>query len=267
MQPKDFVMLRCLFFVCATLVLLTSCSTTATTSAPTAQNPPLRVGVAPDYPPVIYKQDGTLRGIEADLATYAGAKLACPVHFVEMPFEELVPCLERGEIDVIMSGLSNTDARREVVRFTVPYLHIGQMALLRSADAARITAAGALSSFTGRAGCLSGTTGEMYVKENMAQAECVAFADAPAAIAALRANQIDVLIDDGPYVLFAVKEYPELQALPWQLTDESLAWAVSKQASGDFLYEKLNRVLLHARQNGDLRKTINAYLDIQVRAR
>jgi len=249
-------------------MVLASCSTTSTTtSTPDPLNPTLRVGVAPDYPPVIYKQDGKLCGIEADLATYAGAKLACPVQFVEMPFEELVPCLERGEIDVIMSGLSNTDARREVVRFTVPYLHIGQMALLRSADAARMTTAGALTTFAGRAGCLRGTTGEMYVKENMPQAEGVAFADAPAAIAALRANQIDVLIDDGPYVLYAVKEYPELQALPWQLTDESLAWAVSKQPRGDFLYEKLNRVLLHARQNGDLRKTINAYLDIQVRAR
>ena len=261
-------MSRCLYFICAVAVVLTSCSTTSTsTSTPVAQNPPLRVGVAPDYPPVIYKQDGKLRGIEADLATYAGAKLACPIQFVEMLFEELVPSLERGEIDVIMSGLSNTDMRREVVRFTVPYLHIGQMALMRSADAARMTEAGALAASTKRAGCLSGTTGEMYVKENMPQAECVAFADAPAAIAALRARQIDVLIDDGPYVLYAVKQYPELQALPWQLTDESLAWAVSKQTSGDFLYEKLNRVLLHARQNGDLRKTINAYLDIQVRAR
>ncbi len=260
-------MSRCLLFICAVAVVLTSCSTTSTTSTPVTQNPTLRVGVAPDYPPVIYKQNGKLYGIEADLATYVGAKLACPIQFVEMPFEELVPCLERGEIDVIMSGLSNTDARREVVRFTVPYLHIGQMALLRSADAARITEAGALTAFTGRAGCLRGTTGEMYVRENMLQAECLAFADAPAAIAALRARQIDVLIDDGPYVLYAVKQYPELQALPWQLTDESLAWAVSKQASGDYLYEKLNRVLLHARQNGDLRKTINAYLDIQVRAR
>ena len=260
-------MSRCLLFICATAVLLTSCSTTTTTTTEVDQNPTLRIGVAPDYPPVIYKQDGKLRGIEADLAAYAGAKLACPIQFVEMPFEELVPRLERGEIDVIMSGLSNTDARREVVRFTVPYMHIGQMALLRQADAARITEAGALATSSGRAGCLSGTTGEMYVKENMPKAECVAFADAPAAIAALRARQIDMLIDDGPYVLYAVKQYPELQALPWQLTDESLAWAVSKQERGDFLYEKLNRVLLHARQNGDLRKTINAYLDIQVRAR
>ena len=30
---------------------------------------------------------------------------------VEMPFEKLLPALQAGEVDVIMSGMSITDAR------------------------------------------------------------------------------------------------------------------------------------------------------------
>jgi polar amino acid transport system substrate-binding protein len=141
------------------------------------------------------------------------------------------------------------------------------MALVRARDAGQYTAPGALAGATVRVGCLRGTTGELYVKDNMPQAECVAYEEPDAAAAALRARQVDVVIDDGPYVLYAVKQYPDVQALPWQLTDESLAWAVSKESSSDFLYERLNRIVLHARQNGDLRAIINTYFEVQVRAR
>jgi polar amino acid transport system substrate-binding protein len=257
-------MVRCYSLLCVAGLILAGCGTTATT---VEQGLTLRVGVSPDYPPVIYKKDGQLCGIEADLATYVGAKMQYRIDFIEMPFEELVPRLERGEIDVIMSGMSDTDARRDVVRFTAPYAHIGQMALVRARDAGQYTAPGALAGATVRVGCLRGTTGELYVKDNMPQAECVAYEEPDAAAAALRARQVDVVIDDGPYVLYAVKQYPDVQALPWQLTDESLAWAVSKESSSDFLYERLNRIVLHARQNGDLRAIINTYFEVQVRAR
>ena len=79
--------------------------------------PTLRVGVSPDYPPVIFERDGEIVGIEADFAHRLGRDLHRPIEFVEIPFPDLLDALEAGEIDVVMSGLSNTPDRASRVQF------------------------------------------------------------------------------------------------------------------------------------------------------
>ena len=73
--------------------------------------PPLRVGVSPDYPPVIFEHEGEIVGIEADLARRLGQTMKRRIEFVRIPFPDLIDALEANEIDVIMSGLSITPER------------------------------------------------------------------------------------------------------------------------------------------------------------
>ena len=79
--------------------------------------PALRVGVSPDYPPVIFERDGEIVGIEADFAHRLGSDLHRPIEFVEIPFPDLLDALEAGEIDVVMSGLSSTPDRASRVLY------------------------------------------------------------------------------------------------------------------------------------------------------
>src|SRR4051812_42117739 len=75
---------------------------------------PLRVGIAPNYPPLAFKEDGQLSGIEVDFAKRLGAALGRPVVLVETPWEDLPKALlEDKTIDVVMSGTSITEKRKE----------------------------------------------------------------------------------------------------------------------------------------------------------
>ena len=94
----------------------------------------LRVGLTPNYPPVIDRIDGEFAGIEIDLANEAAKGLDKRFQFIELPFEQLIPALTSGEIDIIMSGMSITAERKQKIAFTEPYLHIGQMAVTRIAE-------------------------------------------------------------------------------------------------------------------------------------
>lgn len=226
----------------------------------------LRVGVSPDYPPIIYKTGPEMRGVEAELAAYVGAKLPATVQFVEMPFADLIPRLKKGEIDVIMSGMSESDLRKVDVRFVAPYMTIGQMAMVRAEDAARYATPTNLYAQKCRIGCLPGTTGELFLKENVPQAERIACKDPDEAVVALKERKIDVFVDDAPFVLVAVKDR-QLAAVPWLLTDEHLAWAVSKDKAYDHLYDRLNTIALRAKQRGDIRRIVNQYFEINVRVK
>jgi polar amino acid transport system substrate-binding protein len=153
--------------------------------------------MAPNYPPIIFKQQGRLTGLEADLARGLDGELGRRVELVELDWEDLIPALEDGRIDVIMSGMSITEARAQHVRFVTHYLRIGQMAIIRKADSLLLGSPSMLADTTRRVGFSAGTTGATYVKENMPQAEQVPMTSADAALDALRAGTIDAFIHDA----------------------------------------------------------------------
>ena len=74
------------------------------------------------FAPWNYTQpDGTLAGFEVDLYKdlCARAKLTCDIRAQD--FDGTIPALQAGKFDAIISGMSITPKREEVVLFTTPY--------------------------------------------------------------------------------------------------------------------------------------------------
>ena len=151
-------------------------------------NPPLRIGVAPNYPPVIFEQEGRILGIEADLAGLLSRDLGRPVEFVVLPFPELLDALAERKVDMLMGGLSVTHERSERIRFVSPYMEVGQLALIRSRDIARFGRIRGLRRGGTRVGYERGTSGERYVASSLPQAESFGFDDVEAGLRSLRAD-------------------------------------------------------------------------------
>jgi ABC-type amino acid transport substrate-binding protein len=72
---------------------------------------PLKVGITPKFPPVIFRENSRIAGVEADFARAMGEALGRPVQFVEVGWEDQIPALMEGRTDIIMSGMSVTRAR------------------------------------------------------------------------------------------------------------------------------------------------------------
>jgi len=246
--------------LCAAGALLAACSTAREY---VKEGAVLRVGVCPDYPPVIFKTNGLMAGIEADLAAMAATHLRTRLEYVELPFDDLIPALKAHKVDVVMSGMPDTDYRRTHVRFTEPYMTIGQMALVRAADYHRFKSGKALYDKQTRAGYIRGTTGELFANKNLAGV-CLPFNSADEGLAALTVGSIDVMIDDAPFAMQAAHNNPAFKTLGWLLTDEHLAWALPKDQAYDSLYNELNSFLRQAKQRGDVRRVINRYLDVHI---
>ena len=89
------------------LVLLAACSTNPQRGGQTGAQPtPLRVGVTPNFPPMIFKLRKSLVGVEVDLAHALGRELGRPVEFVELPWDAQIPALLQGKTDIIMSAMT-----------------------------------------------------------------------------------------------------------------------------------------------------------------
>lgn len=224
----------------------------------------LRVGVTPNYPPLVELQDGRLAGIEIDLAHEVGKDLNKRMDFVEMPWEKLIPALVAGDIDVIMSGMSITAEREKKIAFTEPYLHIGQMAITRIDEIQKLGSLSDLLNAPITVGFEAGTTGETFVLKNMHNAKPRSMASIDAGIAALRSHEIDAFVHDAPtaWRIGSDPAYHDLIGLYWPLTDENLGWGVRR--SDQALRTTLNEQISIMKKDGRLASITRKWIKVRV---
>ncbi|PZM15515.1 transporter substrate-binding domain-containing protein [Rhizobium tubonense] len=85
------------------------------------------------------KADGTLDGYEIDLIKYLCAHMKVECTTVVQSFDGMIPALNAGKFDAIISGMSATPKREEVIAFSDSYGTTGQtFATLKSGDVAQL---------------------------------------------------------------------------------------------------------------------------------
>lgn len=224
----------------------------------------LRIGISPNYPPIAFVEGSKIRGMEADFASEIGKELGKKIRIIEMNWEELIPALQADKIDVIMSGMSITPEREQLVNFTLPYLEVGQMILIRRADATRFYNLAVLDRLGVVIGFETSTTGAEFIAENVRRADVRGFSKVETAIEALRVGNIDAFIHDAPTIWhygFDPSE-AEFLGLYTPLTREFLAWAVRKDDTS--LKGQLDAALVSMKRDGRLDRIRNHWIPVRV---
>ena len=91
-----------------------------------AKTKTIKIAVNAIYPPMEYKdpESGKLIGFDVDLGNALAKELGVTLDWQEAAFEQLIPSLQTGRVDMILSGLNDRPARRETIDF-VDYLNSG----------------------------------------------------------------------------------------------------------------------------------------------
>ncbi len=107
-----------LALLCAFLPIFNAC--TKSCSSNKTENV-LRIGTNANFPPYeSINAKGELIGFDIDVGRALGKVLHKEVVFKEFDFDALILALEKGQIDIILSGLSITDSRQKEIAM-VPY--------------------------------------------------------------------------------------------------------------------------------------------------
>ena len=206
----------------------------------------LRVGMAGDTPPLNATDlNGRLMGLEVDLAVDLGNAMGVEAIPVKLPFGDLLPALERGDVDVVLSNMTMTTERNTRVAFVGPYLISGKAVLTRSAELAEADEPADLDVPALKVAALRGSTSERLLREVADDAEVVAV-DAPGeGVAQVIEGGAQAMLADLPIVLLALLRNPDagLLGVTAPLTYEPIGVALP---AGDALFENLirNRIIL-----------------------
>lgn len=147
-----------------------------------------------------------------------------------MRFDNLIPSLQRGEIDIIMSGMTVTEQRRSLVDLANPYMASGQGLLVRNAKASLFQDPRLIFISPFRIGVEEGAIGQAVALRAHPNSTVVPFSTPDRAASALLSDRVDMVLHDAPVLwhITARNSSSDYRFVPRLLTNENLVWAVRR---------------------------------------
>lgn len=241
-----------LITVLMALGLLAGCGGQSAKQAEPAKAKVLKVGSDTAFAPFEYQDESSKKyaGFDIDLIEAVGKQMGYKVEVQSMGFDGLIPALEAGNIDAVISAMTITEERAKKVNFSKPYYKSG-LAMVVKIDNNTLKSFKDLEGKT--IGVQIGTTGAMEAKK-IKNAKIREFNTAPEAFMELKAGGVDAVVNDLPvnqyYIAKAGSKDAKVVGEP--LNSEEYGIATSKKNAE--LGEKINKALDELKKNGEYEK-------------
>lgn len=240
---------RALLFLC--LSVLTCCSRQETPEA-------LVVGMDATYPPFEFvDKEGQITGVSVAIAREVARVLGRPVEFRNMPFDGLIPALQTGRIDLIISSLTSNEQRRQSIDFSEPYVRTG-LSILVAKDSP-VRSAEDLRAPGRKLAVRIATTGEQWCRQELPEARLTALDTDAACVLEVVNGKVDAWVYDQVSIMNYHMQHPErTRALLTPLREES--WAVGMKKGREELKAAVNQALAKMKAAGRFEELAGQYL-------
>jgi len=169
----------------------------------------LRVGMTGNQPPFnMTTQEGDIIGFEVDLAERIAGAMGVSLKTVTMPFSELLPALENGRVDMVLSSLTITPERNLKVAFVGPYFISGKSVLTKIRTLAEADGAAELNSPDVRLVVLKGSTSQAFVDEVLPRTTRLLANSYDEAINLVLEDKVHAMFADYPICLISLLRHP-----------------------------------------------------------
>lgn len=219
---------------------------------------PLVVGMDMTYPPFEFKNEkGEPDGVDVRMAEELAKKLGRPLKLESYAFDGLIPALQSGKIDLIISGMTANPVRAQSIDFSDPYAFTG-LAILVAKDSP-VQSIEDLKKPGIRITAKLGTTGETWARENLKGATVNALdGEATCALEVAQGRADAFLYDQLSIYKYCQANAATTRAILQPFVEE--AWAIGIRKGNDALRLQVNAFLKEFRDGGGLVRLGDQYL-------
>ncbi len=219
----------------------------------------LVMGTNPTFPPFEYVGGTTgteVMGFDIELGKKIAEKMGKTLKIEDMDFDALIPALQSGKIDMVLSGMTITEERKKNVNFSTPYYEASQVVLIRKDDRSafdNITTAKELGAEK-ILGAQFGTTGSIVAGEIATKDIVTELKSCELVVMELVNGKVDaVIIDKEPAKAFMSKNNT-LALLPIDFEAEYYGAAVRKDS--DDLLKSINATINELVSSGEYNRLV-----------
>ncbi len=219
----------------------------------------LVVAMELQFPPFeMAEADGTPTGISVDTAYALGEYLGRPVKIENTSWTGLIPAVQSGKADLIISSMSITEERAKVVDFSIPYAASG-LTLLINKDS-KVAGYKDLFSEGVTVAVKSGTIGAIWAQDYLPSDSIHIFDEVAACALEVSQGKADAFIYDGLTTFSLHKKFPDstrvnLENLPGTSGD----WGMAMK-KGSHLKKDVDAFITQFRNKGGFEELERKYL-------
>ena len=223
----------------------------------------LIVGMELAYPPFeTTDAANNPTGISVDFAKALGAELGREVVIENMAWSGLIPSLETGKIDVIISSMTITEDRLKQIDFSDPYA-MSNLALLINKDSpvqsyADLDQPGRILAVK------KGSTGHIYAESHLKNATVMVFDKESACVLEVVQGKADAFTYDQLTIYKNWKQYEDKTRANLAAYQESPEyWGVALRKGETALKDQINAFIKKYREDGGFDQLAGTYLTEQ----
>lgn len=217
------------------------------------------------YPPFETKDDaGDPTGISVDFAKAFGEYIGKEVVIENIAWSGLIPSLQTGKADFVISSMTITEARKEEVDFSNPYAN-AYLAILANKDSG-IESIDDLNQPEKKIAVKTGSTGFFYAQSNLPNAEIIALEDESACVTEVAQGKADGFLYDQLTIYRNQQNNPDTTVaifIPFQDVEN---WGVAVKKGNTELLEQLNEFIESYKNEGGFDGLTQKYLSEEKKA-
>ncbi len=209
----------------------------------------------PPFESIDAENPGKFVGVDIDIANHIAEKLGIVFEIKDMQFSALVPTMESGRADIIISGISPTAERKKVISFTDSYFF--PLNAIISKKGANYTS---LDSLEGKKIGVSLGTSYANVAKTVANAEVVELDNTPLIVQEILNGRVDAGIFDATQAATFVKEYEGIESfvIPSDISiEDTFAIALPKDSEH---IASINKILAEMISDGTLTAILEKHI-------
>ncbi len=230
----------------------------------------LVMGTSPNYPPYEFQinEHGQAKivGMDVELGKQIAHDLGVKLVVKKLAFDSLLPALTTGKVDMILSGMSPTPARRKSVDFTNIYYTEGEALLVNRADQAKYANKKALAGQ--KVAAETGTLQYNLIKQQLPAAKLTGMSSAANLILALKTHKVAAVVKGTASATAYAKNDPSLVAINghFKTSTAQAGNAIALKKGSTSLKQAINRSLAKVKRHGWIQKrylkTAGKYLKV-----
>lgn len=219
----------------------------------------LTVAMELAYPPFETKDDsGTPSGISVDFMKDFGAAYGYDVDVENTAWDGLIPSLQTGKADCVISSMTITEERKQSVDFSDPYAK-AQLAILANAKS-NVASIDDLNQKGKKVAVKTGSTGDVYATKNLPNAEIVRLADESACVTEVVQGKADGFLYDQLTVYRNQQRNPDTTVAVFIPFQEPEGWGIAVKKGNGKLLGQLNEFIAKSKQDGEFDRLTQKYL-------
>lgn len=219
----------------------------------------LIVGLSADYAPYEFhiineKGEDEIVGFDVEIAKEIAKDMGVELKIQDMDFDLLVSAIPTGKIDLVISGMTPTEERKEAVDFSDIYYIAEHGIIVRAEDKEKYKTFEDLKGQ--KVGAQMGSIQADLTEEKIPDADIQLLSNVNDLVLGLKSKKIEGLVVELPVAEMIVKNNPELVIVQEKAKDGEGGSAIAMKKDSQELAEQINKTIKRIKEEKLLDKFI-----------